>query len=162
METEIFLLWLAVAALVLTGLAGTVLPVLPGVSLVFAGLWLAAWIEHYEKVSGFIVILLGVLTLLAMGVDVLATALGAKRVGASRQAILGAMLGTFFGLFFGILGLLFGPFAGAVIGEFIARGGWQRATAVGLGTWLGLLFGALAKIALSLTMLGVFALAYFI
>lgn len=160
MEIGILLCWLLVVALVLAGLAGTVLPVIPGVPLIFAGLWLAAWLEHYEKVGVLTVALLGVLTVLAMGVDFLATALGAKKAGASRQAMVGSVLGGVVGLFFGLPGLLLGPFIGAAIGEFTARGGWRQASVVGFGTWLGLLFGALAKLALSLTMLGVFALAY--
>ena len=157
------LLWLAVAALVLIGLAGAVLPALPGVPLVFAGLWLGAWIDHYEKVSAWWVGVFGVLTLVAMAVDLLATALGAKKVGASRQAIAGAVIGTFAGLFMGgFVGVLIGPFVGAVAGELIARGRMDRAMDVGIATWMGFLFGTLAKIALSLAMIGVFAGAYFI
>ena len=156
------LLWLAVAALVLVGLAGAVLPAIPGVPLVFAGLWLGAWIDDYEKVSAWTVGVLGVLTLVAMAVDLIATALGAKRVGASRQAIAGSVIGTFLGLSFGLVGLLLGPFIGAVAGELIARGRVGQAMDVGVATWMGLLFGTLAKLALSLAMVGVFVGAYFL
>ena len=158
----VVLLWLLVATLVVVGLAGAVLPALPGVPLVFAGLWLAAWIDGYAKVSGFTVGVLGVLTLLAMTVDVVATALGAKRVGASRPAIAGAAIGTLVGVFFGLPGLLLGPFIGAVAGEMLARGRMGQAVDVGIATWMGLLFGTLAKLALSLAMVGVFVAAYFI
>ena len=157
------LLWLAVAALVLAGLAGAVLPALPGVPLVLAGLWLGAWIDGYQMVSGWTVGVLAILTLIAMAVDLIATALGAKRVGASRQAIAGAMIGTFAGLFFGgLIGVLVGPFVGAVIGELIARGRVDQAMDVGAATWMGLLFGTLAKLALSLAMVGIFVGAYLI
>lgn len=148
--------------LVLTGVAGTLLPVLPGVPLVFAGLWLAAWIDGYLQVSGWTIVLLGVLTLLSFAVDFAASALGAKRVGASRQAISGAVIGTVVGLFFGIPGLLIGPFAGAVVGELMAQRTLEQATAVGFATWVGLLLGTIAKLALALTMIGVYALAYVI
>jgi uncharacterized protein YqgC (DUF456 family) len=157
------LLWLAVVALVVVGFAGAVLPAIPGVPLVFAGLWLGAWIDDYRMVSGWTVGVLGVLTLIAMAVDLIATALGAKRVGASRQAIAGAVIGTFAGLFVGgLVGVLVGPFIGAVVGELIARGRMDRAMDVGVATWMGLLFATLAKLALSLAMVGVFAGAYFI
>ena len=107
--------------------------------------------------------MLGVLTLVAMAVDLIATALGAKKVGASRQAIAGAMIGTVAGVFFGgLLGVLVGPFVGAVIGELIARGSMDKAMDVGIATWMGFLFGTLAKIALSLAMVGMFAGAYLI
>lgn len=156
------LLWLLVALLVLVGLAGAVLPVVPGVPLVLAGLWLAAWIDDYALVSGWTVGVLGVLTLLAMAVDLVATALGAKKVGASRQAIAGALIGTVVGVFFGLPGLLLGPFVGAVAGEMAARGRFDRAMDVGVATWMGLLFGTLAKLALSLAMVGIFIAAYFL
>ncbi|MGH8481606.1 MAG: DUF456 domain-containing protein [Nevskiaceae bacterium] len=157
------LLWLLVALLILVGFAGAVLPAIPGVPLVFAGLWLGAWIDDYAQVSGWTVGVLGVLTLIAMAVDLIATALGAKKVGASRQAIAGAVIGTFAGLFVGgLLGVLIGPFVGAVIGELIARGNLARAADVGVATWMGLLFGTLAKLALSLAMIGIFVAAYFL
>jgi hypothetical protein len=157
------LLWLLVALLVLVGLAGAVLPAIPGVPLVFAGLWLGAWIDDYAQVSGWTVGVLGVLTLIALAVDLIATALGAKKVGASRQAIAGAMIGTVAGLFFGgLVGVLVGPFVGAVAGEMIARGNLAKATDVGVATWMGLLFGTLAKLALSLAMVGMFVGAYLI
>ena len=157
------LLWLAVVALVLVGLAGAVLPAIPGVPLVFAGLWLGAWIDGYEKVSAWWVGVFGVLTLVAMAVDLVATALGAKKVGASRLAIAGAVIGTFAGLFMGgLVGVLIGPFVGAVAGEMIARGRMDQAMDVGIATWMGFLFGTLAKIALSLAMVGMFVGAYFI
>ena len=162
MDPTTVLLWLAAAALVLVGLAGAVLPAIPGVPLVFAGLWFGAWIDDYARVSGGTLVVLGVLTVLAMGVDLAATALGAKRVGASRQAIAGAAIGTLVGVFFGPIGLVLGPFVGAVAGELAARGSLEQATNVGVATWMGLLFGTLAKLALSLAMLGVFAAAYFI
>jgi uncharacterized protein len=161
MEPTTVLLWLLATALVLVGLAGAVLPAIPGVPLVFAGLWLAAWINEYALVSGFTVAVLGVLTVLAMAIDLLASVLGARRVGASRQAIAGSALGALVGIFFGLPGLVLGPFIGAVVGELLARGSLDQAARVGVGTWLGLLFGTLAKLALSIAMVGVFVFAYF-
>ena len=156
------LLWLAVVALVAIGLAGAVLPALPGVPLVFAGLWLGAWIDDYTRVGVPTLVVLGVLVVLAVLVDFLASALGAQRVGASRQAIWGSVLGSMVGLFFGLPGIILGPFIGAVVGELSARSGVSQAANVGLATWLGLLFGTIAKLALSLAMLGIFLFAYFV
>lgn len=156
------ILRIVAALLVLTGLAGTVLPLLPGVPLVFAGLWLAAWIDGYQHVSGWTVLLLGVLTALSLIVDFVATALGAKRVGASAEAVSGAVIGTVVGIFFGLPGLVLGPFVGAVIGELTAQRSLERATAVGVATWVGLLLGTIAKLALAFAMIGVFVAAYLI
>ena len=162
MEPATILLWLCVAALILGGLAGAILPAIPGVPLVVAGAWLGAWIDDYARVGGWTVVFIGVLGAIAMAMDLIATALGAKKVGASRQAVTGAAVGTFVGVFFGLPGIVLGPFVGAVVGEVLARGNLEQAMSVGVGTWMGLLFGTLAKLALSLVMVGVFAFAYFV
>ena len=144
--------------LILAGIAGTVIPVLPGVPLVFAGMLLAAWADHFQHIGAFTLTILGVLCVFALLIDFAAGLLGAKRVGASTRALWGATFGTLIGLFFGLPGLLLGPFLGAALGELSAGRELAHATRVGVGTWLGLLFGTLAKIALCFTMLGVFAL----
>ena len=105
---------------------------------------------------------MGLLTALAVAADLVATLFGAKRAGASKLALLGAAIGSIVGLFFGLIGILIFPFIGAVIGELIARQRIDQAAKVGLATWLGMLFGALAKLSLALTMIGVFVIAYFI
>jgi len=144
--------------LILVGLAGTVVPILPGVPLVFGGMLLAAWADHFQHIVAFTLTLLGVLCALALLIDFFASLVGAKRVGASARALWCALFGTLVGLFFSLPGILLGPFLGAVIGELTAGRELAHATRVGVGTWLGLLFGTLAKIALCFTMLGVFAL----
>ena len=159
--SEIYLMWMLATALVLIGLAGTLLPALPGVPLVFLGLLVAAWIGHFERIGWPTLTILAVLTAIAIGVDLLASLLGAKRVGASRLALVGAAIGSVVGLFFGLVGIFIFPFVGAVTGELIARKKMGQAARVGVATWLGLLFGALAKLALALTMIGVFVFAYF-
>lgn len=157
-----FWLWLLAAVLVLVGLAGSVLPALPGVPLVFGGLLVAAWIDDFERVTWLPLVVLGLLTVVSFVIDFAATALGAKRVGATRLAIVGALLGTLAGVFLGIPGLILGPFVGAVAGEMISHGKVEQATRAGLATWMGLIFGTLSKVALVFAMLGVFALAYFV
>jgi uncharacterized protein YqgC (DUF456 family) len=155
--------WYGVAALlVVVGLAGIVLPALPGVPVIFAGLLLAAWADGFEQVGVVTLVVLGVLTFVSLGVDLLATALGAKRVGASRLALVGAVIGTFAGLFFGLTGLIVGPFAGALVGELIHGRQVGQAAKVGLGTWFGILLGVALKIGLAFAMLGVFAFAWFV
>lgn len=160
--TEIYLLWALAAVLILIGLAGTLLPALPGVPFVFAGLLVAAWIGNFQRIGWPTLTLLAVLTAIAIGVDLLASIMGAQRVGASKLALVGAAIGGIAGLFFGLVGIFIFPFVGAVIGELIARKEMGQAAKVGVATWLGLLFGALAKLALALTMIGVFVVAYWL
>jgi uncharacterized protein YqgC (DUF456 family) len=155
MESQI-LLWLLAALLIAIGLAGLVLPAVPGIPLVFAGLVLLAWSENFVYVGWLTLTLLGVLALLSYGVDFLATALGAKKFGASPRAVGGAAVGAVIGLFFGLPGIVLGPFAGALIAEFTRRASAAAAARSGVGAVIGLLFGALLKIALAFTMIGVF------
>lgn len=160
------LYYLIATACIVIGLAGIVLPALPGLPLVFAGMLVAAWADGFQHVPVWMMVLLGLLTLLSLAIDFWATALGAKRVGASRKAIIGAMLGTLGGLFFiPPFGLLLGPFAGALVGELLHRRSLDKvhlgdAAKIGLGTWLGILLGVVLKLGLALTMLGLFALAW--
>ncbi|MCU0759873.1 MAG: DUF456 family protein [Steroidobacteraceae bacterium] len=155
-------LWVIAIALIAVGVAGTVLPGVPGVMAVFGGMLLAAWIDGFTKITGVTVVVLGVLTALSFAADILGSLLGARRVGASRLALVGAALGTLAAFPFGFLGLLLGPFVGAVIGEFVTQRRLDVAARVGVGTWIGLAVGSLAKIALLFTMLGVFALSYLV
>jgi uncharacterized protein len=148
------------AILILAGLAGAILPAIPGVPLVFAGMLLAAWADHYQHIGAVTLTILGVLSVVALLIDFVAGLLGAKRVGASRKALWGASIGAIVGIFFGLPGLLLGPFVGAVVGELLAGGKFDKATRVGVGTWIGLLFGTLTKLALCFTMIGVFVLAF--
>ena len=156
-------LWYALAAvLIVIGIIGTVLPILPGVPIVFGGMLLAAWADHFAHVGTFTLIVLGVMAALALLIDLIAGMLGAKRVGASRYAVIGATLGTLVGIFFGLPGLLLGPFVGALLGELAAGGTLRTATGVGVGAWLGFLVGAIAKLGICFAMLGVFALAFIV
>lgn len=148
--------------LVLVGLAGTILPVIPGLPLMFAGMLLGAWAGGFAQIGAVTLTILGLLTLFALAMDFWVTAMGAKRVGASKQAIIGASVGTFVGLFFGVWGLFLGPFAGAAIGELQHQRHLRQAARVGIGTWIGLLFGVVLKLALACTMLGIFALGWFL
>jgi uncharacterized protein YqgC (DUF456 family) len=120
---------------------------------------LAAWADDFRLIPVWVIVVLGVLTALALAIDIVATMLGAKRVGASRLAIVGAALGTLIGLFFSLPGLLVGPFVGALAGEWMHGRDMQHATRVGFGTWTGMLVGAVFKLMLTCVMLGVFVLS---
>lgn len=149
-------LWILAIVLIVVGVAGTILPALPGAILVFAGVALAAWIDDFARISGWTVGVLGVLTVIAWVVDYVAGVFGAKKAGASGLAIAGAAIGTVAGIFTGLWGLLFMPLVGAAIGEFLARKDALRAGKVGVATWIGMLVGTVAKVAIVFLMVGVF------
>ena len=153
------LLWIAAIALIAIGVAGTILPAIPGVTLVFLGMLLAAWIDHFARIPIWLVVIFGVLTAIAWAVDYFAAAAGAKRAGASKLAIVGALIGTVAGIFTGFIGLLFMPLVGAALGEYIAQRDLRRAGTVGVATWLGLLIGTAVKVAIVFAMIGAFVVA---
>jgi uncharacterized protein YqgC (DUF456 family) len=151
-------LWILAAFMIIGGLAGLVLPALPGAPLLFAGLLIAAWAEDFAYVGGGALLALGLLALLIVLVDVIAGMVGAKRYGASSRAVAGAAIGAVVGLFMGFIGILIGPFVGAVIGELSARRNLSAAARAGWGTTIGLVFGVAAKLALGFTMVGAFVI----
>ena len=152
-------LWVVAVLLIVVGVAGTVLPALPGVPLIFGGVLLAAWIGDFQRISVFTIVVLAILAVLGIVIDYVAAAISAKRAGASRQGIIGAAIGTVAGVFTGLWGLLFMPLMGAAIGEFMAHKDAFRAGKVGAATWFGLLVGTAIKLAIAFTMVGVFIAA---
>jgi uncharacterized protein len=150
------------AVLVLLGLAGTVLPVLPGTLLVWLGLLLGAWIEDFARVSVGTMVFITFLALFASALDFVAGLMGAKRAKASKLALLGAAVGTVVGIFMGLVGVLFMPLIGAAMGEYWAQKNHQRAARVALSTWLGIMLGMIAKIVIAFIMLGIFLIALWV
>lgn len=151
--------WMLCVLLIVIGLAGTVLPALPGTLLVAGGILLGAWIDDFSRVGWISLSVIAVLALLAWALDYAAGLLGAQRAGASRQAIIGAALGTVVGLFMGLVGVLFMPLVGAALGEYLARRDQQQAVRVGVATWLGIMAGLVAKVVIAFMMIGVFIAA---
>jgi uncharacterized protein len=150
------LLWILSAALIVAGIAGAVLPVLPGPLLVLAGIVLGAWIDGFTRVGTGVVAVSVVLAVIGGLLDYAAGLLGARKVGASRQALAGAAIGTVLGLFAGFIGVLFLPLLGAAIGEYMARRDEAHAVRVGVATWLGIMAGMAAKVVIVFVMAGIF------
>ena len=150
------ILYVTGSTLILTGLVGAVVPALPGIPLIFAGIWLIAWIDQYRHLGPWWLGGIALVGTVGVVIDLVAGALGAKRVGASPRAVWGALLGTLVGLFFGLPGLLLGPFVGAVLGELAAGSSILRSTHVGTSAWIGLIFGTLVKLVASVTMVALF------
>ncbi|MSQ60291.1 MAG: DUF456 domain-containing protein [Betaproteobacteria bacterium] len=155
-------LWILSATLILLGLAGTVLPVLPGTLLILVGIVTGAWIGDFTRIGWGSVAAVTVLAIVAWGLDYASGVLGAKKVGASRKAVIGAALGTVAGIFGGIAGVLFMPLVGAALGEYLARRDYDRAIKAGVATWLGIMAGLIAKVVIAFMMTGIFVAALLI
>jgi uncharacterized protein YqgC (DUF456 family) len=150
------LFYVIAATLIALGLVGAIVPALPGIPLMFGGIWLIAGVDRYRHLGLWWLLGIAVIGAIGLTVDLLAGALGAKRVGASPQAVSGALLGTAIGLFFGLPGLLLGPFVGAVLGELAAGNSALRSAHVGVSAWVGLFFGTIIKLVSSLMMVALF------
>ena len=152
MATDL-LCWFAVIVAMAIGLLGTVLPVIPGTTII-----LAAAVTHRlmlgasKGISWWGIALLVLLTLVSYAVDFLSSYFGAKYFGASRWGIAGAIVGGFVGIFTGFVTLLFLPLVGAIVGEVIAGKQLMRAGKAGWGTLLGTLAGMLGKVVIGLAM----------
>ena len=146
--------------LVAAGILGAFLPGLPGAALVFAGLFWLAWLDRFESLGAWHLVVLVALTLLFHSIDPLATVFGAKKLGASRRAVVGAFIGTVAGLFFGIPGVVIGPFLGAFVGEYSQGHLAGDAARVGVGTWIGMFVGMVLKLALIFAMVGIGVVAF--
>jgi hypothetical protein len=155
------LYWLLALLLIAVGLAGIMLPAIPGPPLFFAGFLLIAWAEGFAYLGVYTLALLALLALLTYGVDLWATMFGARRFGASKRAVIGALVGVGVGLFLGFPGVILGPFIGAVIGELLAQRSLGQAARAGFGATVGLVLGAALKLALAFAMIGIFVVARF-
>ena len=159
-DTLVVSAWVLAWLLVIIGLAGTLLPALPGTPIMLAGMALMAWLNDFARIGLGTLLGLTALTLLAQFLDFVATAEGARRFGAGRGAILGATLGLLVGLFFGIPGMLLGPFIGAVIGHRLGEATLDDSVRAGVGASIGVLVGTVAKIVIGFLMLVWFGLAW--
>ena len=142
--------------MMLLGMAGTIYPALPGLALLGSGMLLAAWLGDFASVGTAALVAIGVLAVFGIVMENLAGFLGAKKSGASRQALIGAFIGGLVGMFLGLVGAILGPIVGAVIGELQARRSLPQAGKVGVATLIGFLAGTLIKIACAFAMLAVF------
>ena len=154
------LLWVLAVVMVAVGLAGIVLPALPGHMLILAGLVLAAWADGFRHVSGWTIGLVAVVAVASFGIDFVSAAVSTKKLGASPRAMAGAALGTLGGFFFGLPGLIAGPFVGAVIGELTATKDMRQAGRAGVAATIGFAIGTAVKVAFAFVMIAIFAAAF--
>jgi len=152
------LLYLLGALALLAGIAGVVLPALPGSALLAAGALLVGWADGFTRVTGFTVGVCAVLAALIWAVDLAAGVLGARAFGASRWAVIGSGVGLLVGLFLGLPGIVFGPAIGALAFEYARDPDFERALKAGVGAFVGFVLGSAVKVALAFVLVGVLVL----
>jgi uncharacterized protein YqgC (DUF456 family) len=145
--------WALFVVLSLLGLVGVILPGLPGAPLGYAGVLALAWTHGFERIGPWTLIVMGVLTALVSVLELVASAMGAKKLGGSKWGVAGALVGGLVGIFLGPAGLLFGALAGAVGAEMIAGRTSKEALRAGWGTFLGFVASAVVEGAFCLAMI---------
>jgi len=142
----------------LVGLAGCILPMLPGTPLVFAGIYIYAWLTGFTIISRNLIIIFLILTVVSVVIEYISSSIGSKKFGASKLGFLGAFVGAIIGVFFVPWGLILGPLCGALIGELIIGKKIKEAFRAGGGAVLGFFGGTFLKIVISFVMIAFFTI----
>lgn len=151
--------WTISLSLMLIGFVGTVVPLLPGTTIIFAGAVLHRWMLGEEQSVGWWTLGgLFLLTAISYVLDLVSGSLGAKKFGATKWGAIGGILGAIVGLFFGIIGIFVGPLVGVLAGELIGGKGLLPAGRSTWGTFLGTTAGMVAKLVIATLMIGWFLL----
>ena len=148
--------------LILVGVAGTIVPALPGIPMIFAGAWLIGYMEDYQYFGWGTLIALGVLTVISLIIDWVSQTMGAQKAGATKLGLSGAFLGTIIGIPFGLVGISLFPVLGAFIGEMIGHRDMRKAGKVSWATWIGMIAGIAAKLAIAFIMIGIMCVMRFV
>ena len=148
--------------LILVGLAGTIIPALPGIPMIFAGGWLIAYLEDYQFFAWGTLIALGVLTVISLIIDWVSQTMGAQKAGATKLGLTGAFVGTIVGIPFGLVGIFLFPVIGAFVGEMIGHRDMRKAGKVSWATWIGMIAGIAAKLAIAFIMIGIMCVMRFV
>ena len=149
--------WLFAIVVMAVGLIGSVIPVLPGTTVIFAGAVIHRLVLGADRSLGWTALIaMLMLTLLTYAIDAAAGVVGARQFGATKWGLIGGVVGALAGLFFGLLGLFVGPVVGAIAGELIGGKEIVKAGRAGWGTFLGGLAGIIAKLFIGLIMIVIF------
>lgn len=147
--------------LIALGLAAVVLPMVPGVAIIYLGVVVLAWADDFARIGTVTLVILLVLMFIALIADNVAGLFGARKAGASGWGVFGAGVGAILGLPFGLPGVILGPAVGALALEYLKNPDVKRAARAGLGGLFGFVLGIIAKCAFAMMMVAIALFAYF-
>lgn len=155
MDLTISIFLLSIGLIIaLIGIAGSILPVIPGPPLSFFSLLIISFEKDWQPFSSKFLIIMGIIALVLVVIDYIVPAVGAKKYGASRMGLIGSIIGMIMGFFiFPPFGIFIGAFLGAIIGELISGKGGEAAIKIGIGTFVGTLAGIALKLSFSIFVL---------
>lgn len=149
--------WIVVILLFVVGMVGAVYPILPGVLAIYAAFFIYGWLISWESFGFWFWLIQTLIVIIIIVADYAVSALGVKKFGGSKAAIIGSTVGLIIGPFvIPAFGIILGPFIGAVLGELIIGTSWQNAVRAGIGSVLGFFASSVVKIALQLAMIIIF------
>lgn len=148
--------------IMLGGLAGIMLPIIPSTPVIWAGVFIYAAYDGFESIGWSLLLIFAILTVVSLALDYLGGVIGAKKYGATKWGLIGSVIGGIAGFFMGgIVGLIFGPFFGAVLSELIFGKDLRGAFKSGVGTLIGFLGGVIVKLVISVVIIGIFIIKIF-
>ncbi len=150
------LLFICVLIIMVVGLAGVILPVLPGIPLIFGGVVLYGVLTGFQDITLNLILIFAGLTVFGLVVDYIANYFSVKKMGGGRAGAVGAVIGLIIGIFIGLVWIILLPFVFAVVFELIAGKREGQALKAGTGAFLGLLFGGLTRFIIGCVMIGIF------
>ena len=150
------LIFVVVLIIMLIGLAGVILPVLPGVPLIFGAAVLYGILTGFEEINVNLILIFGGMTVFSLVIDYLARYVSVKKMGGGTAGAIGAVVGMMIAIFFGLIWIIVLPFVLAVVFEYIAGKGGRQALHAGFGTFVGLLFSVLLDFVIGCIMVGIF------
>ena len=160
MDIKEILILTATYLVMIVGLVFTLIPAIPGTPIIFAGILIYGILTQFSEISIFLIIILGIITVLVQIAEYFSSIYGAKKFGASKWGILGAVLGGIIGLFFSnLIGIIIGPIIGSFLLEFICSKKFKQSLKVGTGTLFGFLGGTLLKVLVGIIMILTFTFA---
>jgi uncharacterized protein YqgC (DUF456 family) len=152
---EVVLFVVALLVMII-GLAGVILPVLPGIPLIFGAAVLYGILTRFQNIDISLIFIFAGLTIFGLIVDYLANYFSVKKMGGTRAGALGAVIGLMIGIFVGLIWIIVLPFVFAVTFELIAGRETHQALKSGIGSFVGLLFGGLTRFIIGCVMIGIF------
>ncbi len=157
MDTYHIIVFIFSLLIMLAGLSGIILPIIPSTPLIWLGVFIYAIFDGFKSITWLLLLILAALTALSLVLDYFGGIIGAKKFGATRWGIIGSIIGSIGGfLGGGIIGLIIGPFIGAVLFEILFGKDYRTAFKSGMGTIVGFLGGAISKLVIGVIMIGIF------
>ncbi len=151
------IVFIIVLLIMLGGLSGIVLPIIPSTPLIWFGILIYAICDGFESISWLLLLILAVLTALSLVLDYFGGIIGARKFGATKWGVVGSIFGGIGGFFMGgIVGIIIGPFLGAVLLEIAFGKDFANAFKSGVGTLVGFIGGVISKLVIGVIMIGIF------